>query len=165
MDAADFSGAAPGLLVNDKRGEQCPKIRQIKCKTLVEPCPNGAATHFIERLAVPPSVHVRFAETERAEDEDAPKKAGVMHLYVPRSRAVDLNVRDREKFGQHILGSRHMNLPIALSASPSIKDRVRDGDKFGRYPRSLLISPQRLPSLQSWFTAAPVRQSDGFVPR
>src|SRR5262249_49953196 len=105
MDATDFSGTASGLLVNDQRRKQCPKIWQTKFKMLAEPCPNGTATHFIERLAVPPPVDVRFAKTERAGGEDATKKAGVMHLYVPRSRTIDPNVRNCEKFGQHGLGS------------------------------------------------------------
>ena len=108
MLPADFSGPANGLLIHEKRGEHGPEIGQPKSETLVELGPNGAATHFVKRVAIPPAVHVRFAKTERTRRQDAHKKAGVMHLYVPRSISVDLNVRDREQIAEDMLGSGHM---------------------------------------------------------
>src|SRR5437588_585316 len=65
MHPADFSGAPGSLLVREKRGEQRPDIGKSKCKTLLEPGTNGAATHLIERIAVPPAIHIGFSETER----------------------------------------------------------------------------------------------------
>src|SRR5436309_6830239 len=104
MHPSDFSGASESLLVRDKRGEQCPDIGKSKFETLLEPGTNGAATHLIQRVAVPPAVHVGFSETERPGSQDSAKKSPVMHLYVPRAGAVDANVGQREKIGHHILG-------------------------------------------------------------
>jgi hypothetical protein len=99
------------LLVHEERGEQRPNIGKTKCKTFLEPSTNGAATHLIQRIAVPPAVHIGFAETERPGSQDSAKEAPVMHLYVPGASAVDANVREPEKIGHHILGDGHMIWP------------------------------------------------------
>src|SRR5439155_18377531 len=114
MHPADFSGTPGSLLIHEKRGEQRPDIGKSKCETLIEPGTNGAATHLIERIAVPPAIHIGFSETERPGSQDSAKEAPVMHLYVPWASAVDANVGQREKIGHHILGSGHMSWPIAL---------------------------------------------------
>src|SRR5207247_3573467 len=82
MHPAHFSGAPGSLVVHDKRGEKCPDIGKSKCKTLLESGTNGAATHLIQRIAVPPAIHVGLSETERPGSQDSVKKAPVMHLYV-----------------------------------------------------------------------------------
>ena len=74
---------------------------------------NGAATHLIQRVAVPPAIHVGFAETKRPGSHYSVKEALVMHLYVPGTTAVDTNVRKREKIGHQILGSGHMISSVA----------------------------------------------------
>src|SRR4029077_10844714 len=86
-----------------------------KFETLLEPGTNGAATHLIQRVAVPPAIHIGFPETERPGSQDSAKEALVVHLYVPAPKAfgVDANVGQREKIGHHILGSGHMIWPIA----------------------------------------------------
>ena len=99
MHPADFSGAPESLLVREKRGEKCPDIGKSKCETLLDPGTNGAATHLVQRLAIPPTIHVGFAETKRPGSKDAAKEALVMHLYVPGAPTVDANVREREKVG------------------------------------------------------------------
>src|SRR5437867_526329 len=113
MDTANFSGASESLLVHEKRGEKCPDIGKSKFETLLESGANGAATHLIQRIAIPPAVHVGFPETERPGSQDSAKEAPVMHLYVPGASAVDANVGQREKIGHHILGSGHMIWSIA----------------------------------------------------
>src|SRR5436190_20519518 len=120
MHPADFSGASESLLVRDKRGEKCPDIGKSKFETLLEPGTNGAATHLIQRVAVPPAIHIGFHETERPGSQDSAKEAPVMHLYVPWASAVDANVCEREKIGHYILGSGHMIWPIvgALRSPP-----------------------------------------------
>jgi hypothetical protein len=50
-----------------------------------------------------------------------------MHLYVPGPRAVDVNVRESEKIGHHILGSGHINWLIAALI---LGIGARRGDKF-----------------------------------
>jgi hypothetical protein len=127
MHLADFSGASESLLIRDKRGEKCPDIGKSKFETLLEPGTNGAATHLIQRVAVPPAVHVGFPETERPGSQDSAKKTAVMDLYVPGATAVDANVREREKIGHHILGSGHMIWPIAALI---LRIGARGGDKF-----------------------------------
>src|SRR6266700_7547479 len=97
MHAADFSGTPGSLLVRDKRGEKCPDIGKSKFETLLEPGTNGAATHLIQGIAVPPAIHVGFPETERPGSKDSAKEAPVMHVYVPGAIAVDANVGQREK--------------------------------------------------------------------
>src|SRR6266496_1087625 len=128
MCAAYFSGAPGSLLVREKRGEQCPDIGKSKCKTLLESGTNGAATHLIQRIAIPPAIHIRFPETESTGSQASAKKSLVMYLYVPGASAVDANVREREKIGHHILGSGHMIWPIAGALRPSLKNRARCGD-------------------------------------
>src|SRR6266516_4610461 len=113
MYPADFSGAPRSLLVREKRGEQCPDIGKSKCKTLLESGTNGAATHLIQRIAVPPAIHIGFPETECPGSEDSAKEAPIMHLYVPGASAIVANVRAREQIGHHILGSGHMIWSIA----------------------------------------------------
>src|SRR6184192_4276686 len=108
MHLADFSGAPGNLLVREKRGDQCPDIGKSKCETLIESGTNGAATHLIQRIALPPAIHIRFPETECSGSQHSAKEALVMHVYVPRASAVDANVRAREKIGHHSLGSGHM---------------------------------------------------------
>src|SRR6266568_4113841 len=83
MQPADFSGAPASLLVREKRGEQCPDIGKSKCEMLLESAANCAATHLIKRIAVPPAIHIGFAEAERPGSEDPAKEARVMNLYVP----------------------------------------------------------------------------------
>src|ERR1043166_3131934 len=103
MHPADFSGAPESLLVHENRSEQCPEIGKSKCETLLDACTNGAATHLIQRVAIPPTIHWRVAETEGSGRQDSAEEAPVMHLYIPRARTVDANVRERQKIGQHIL--------------------------------------------------------------
>jgi hypothetical protein len=128
MHPADFSGASESLLVREKRGKHCPDVGKAKCETLLEPGTNGAATHLIQRIAVPPTVHIGFSQTERPGSQDSAKEAPVMHLYVPAASAVDANVRGREKIGHHILGYGHMIWPIAGALRGSLKNRARCGD-------------------------------------
>src|SRR5438046_1241076 len=108
MHPADFSGAPGSLLVRENRGEKGPNIWKSKFETLLESGTNRAATHFIQRVAVPPAIHVGLPETERPGGQDPAKEALVVHLYVPGVRAVDANIREREKIGHHILGSGHI---------------------------------------------------------
>src|SRR5438552_19003174 len=118
MYPADFSGTPKSLLVCEKRGEQCQDTGKSKCETLLESGTNGAATHLIQRITIPPAIHIGFPETERPGSQDSAKEALVMYLYVPGASAADANVREREKIGHHILGSGHMIWPIAGALSP-----------------------------------------------
>jgi hypothetical protein len=108
MHPADSSGTPGSLLIREKRGEKSPDIGKSKFETLLESATNGAATHLIQRVAVPPALHVGFPETERSGSKDSAKEALVVHVYVPGARAVDANIREREKIGHHILGSGHI---------------------------------------------------------
>src|SRR5436309_15575767 len=114
MHPSDFSGASESLLVRDKRGEKCPDIGKSKCETLLEPGTNGAATHLIQRIAVPPAIHVGLAEPKRPGSKDSVKEAVVMHLYVPGASAVNANVGESEQIGHHILCSGHMIRSLAI---------------------------------------------------
>src|SRR5207302_9686667 len=107
MHPADFSGAPESLLVREKRGEQCPDIGKSKCETLFEPSTNGTATHFIQRFAVPPAIHVGLPEPERTGSQDPAKEPPVVHLYVRGASSVDPNVREREETGHYIFGFGH----------------------------------------------------------
>src|SRR5436309_2493232 len=128
MHAADFSGASGSLLVDEKRSEKCPDIGKFKFETFLESGANGAATHLIQGVAVPPAIHVGFPETERPGSKDSAKEAPVMHVYVPGAIAVDANVCGREQIGHHILGSGHMIWPITRALLPRLKNRARYGD-------------------------------------
>jgi hypothetical protein len=128
MHPADFSGAPGSLLVEENRGEKGPNIGKSKFETLLEPGTNGEATHFIQRIAVPPAIHIGFSETERPGSQDSAKEALVMRLYVPWASAVDANIREREEISHHILGSGHMIWPIAGMVRPCLKNRARLGD-------------------------------------
>src|SRR4030095_14332600 len=80
MHPADFSGTPGRLLVRDKRGEKCPDIGKSKYETLLDAGTNGAATHLIQCVAVPPAIHVGLPETERPRSQDSAKEAPVMQL-------------------------------------------------------------------------------------
>src|SRR5947207_14185859 len=79
MYLADFSGAAESLLVRHKRGEKCPDIGKSKCETLLESGTNGAATHLIQRVAVPPAIHIGLAEPKRPGSKDSVNEHLVIH--------------------------------------------------------------------------------------
>ena len=96
------------MLVHENRGEKGPNIGKSEFETFLESGTNRAATHLIQRVAVPPAIHVGFTETERPGSQDPAKEAMVVHLYVPKASAVDANIREREKIGHHILGSGHI---------------------------------------------------------
>src|SRR5437867_12134535 len=130
MHPADFSGAPESLLVRDKRGEKCPDIGKSKCETLLESGTNGAATHLIQRIAVPPAIHIRFPVTKRPGSQHSAKKPLVIYVYVPGARAVDANVREREKIGHYILGSVHVIWPVVGALRLCLKNRVRCGNQF-----------------------------------
>jgi hypothetical protein len=128
MHPPDFSGTPGSLLVHEKRGEQGPDIGKSKCETLLEPGAMGAATHLIQRVAIPPAIHIGLAETERPGSQDSAKETPVMHLYVARASAVDADVRRREEIGDHVLGSGHMTWPITGALHLCLKNRARCGD-------------------------------------
>ena len=128
MHPADFSGAPGSLLVHEKRGEKGPNIGKSKFETFLESGTNGAATHLIQHVAVPPVIHVGFPETERTGSQDSAKEAPVMHVYIPGAIAVDANIREREKIGHHILGSGHIIWPVAGALRLRLKNRARYGD-------------------------------------
>jgi len=130
MHLADFSGAPGNLLVREKRGDQCPDIGKSKCETLLESGTNGAATHLIQRIAIPPAIHIRFPETKRPGSQHSAKKPLVIYVYVPGARAVDANVREREKIGHYILGSVHVIWPVVGALRLCLKNRVRCGNQF-----------------------------------
>jgi hypothetical protein len=114
MHAADCLGT-PGILLGDEnRGEKGPDVGKSKFETFLESGANGAATHLIQRVAVPLAVHIGFPETERPGSKDSAKEPRVMHLYVPEARAVDANIRELEQIGHHILGSGHIIAGSAL---------------------------------------------------
>jgi hypothetical protein len=128
MQTTDFTGAFGRLLVCEKRGEQCPDIGKSKFETLLQSCANGTVTHLIQRIAVPPILHIGFAETERSGSQDSAKEASVMHLNVPGPSAVGANVGAREKIGHHILGSGHIFWPAAGALSSRLTNRARCGE-------------------------------------
>src|SRR5207244_10122216 len=103
MHPADFSGAPGSLLVREKRSEKCPNIGKFKFETFLEPGANGAATHLIERIAVPPAIDIGFPETECTGSQDFDKEAPVMHLYVQGAIDVDACLSEREKIEHTIL--------------------------------------------------------------
>src|SRR5436190_20868831 len=140
MHLADFSGAPGNLLVREKRGDQCPDIGKSKCETLLESGTNGAATHLIQRVAVPPAIHVGLAEPKRPGSKDSVKEAPVTNLYVPGANAVDANVGEREKIGHHILGFGHMIRSVAEVLRRYLMNRARSA---GQSRDPLAESPGR----------------------
>src|SRR5439155_22643829 len=107
MYPADFSGAPESLLVRYKRGEKCPDIGKSKCETLFEPSTNGTATHLIQRVAVPPAIHIGLPEPERTGSQDPAEEAPVLHVNVRGASSVDPNVREREETRHYIFGFGH----------------------------------------------------------
>jgi hypothetical protein len=83
MYPAHFSGAPESLLVREKGSDQCPEVGKTKRETLLKPGANGAATHLIQRIAVPPAIHIGFTEAERPRGYDSAKETPVVDLYVP----------------------------------------------------------------------------------
>ncbi|PYK21786.1 MAG: hypothetical protein DME56_03355, partial [Verrucomicrobia bacterium] len=140
MYPADFSGAAESLLVRYKRGEKCPDIGKSKCETLLESGTNGAVTHLIQRVAVPPAIHVGLAEPKRPGSKDSVKEAVVMHLYVPGASAVNANVGESEQIGHHILCSGHMIRSVAEALRRYLMNRARSA---GQSRDPLAESPGR----------------------
>ena len=118
------------LLVHEKRGEQRPDIGKSRCKTFIESGTNGAATHLIQRVAVPPVIHIGFPETECPGSKDSTKEVLVMRLYVPGACAVDADVGEFKTVRHDILGFRHMIWPVAGALRSCLKNRVRSGDWF-----------------------------------
>src|SRR2546423_3331599 len=123
MCPANFSGPSNRLLIHEKRADHSPHIGQPKSETLVESGANGAATHFVERIAVPPAVHVRLAKTKSTGCQNTAKETGVVNRDIPRSSAVYVNVGDRKKIAQEIFGSRHGSNKATVRRHPSLFNR------------------------------------------
>ena len=59
----------------------------------VHPSIQGLFDHDVHPLAVPPAVHIGFAQAKRALPQDAPVQILVVDLNIPRTIAVNPNIR------------------------------------------------------------------------
>ena len=91
MPLADLERAATGLQVADL-GFGDPEQRAGSDQAPGDLCPVGPFDHLVDRVAVPPPVHVGLAETERAGGEDPLVEPFVVDAHVPRTVAVDSDV-------------------------------------------------------------------------
>ena len=67
-------GAPGSLLVHEKRSKKCPDIGKFKFETFLKAGTNRSATHLIQRIAVPPAVHVGFPKPSVPEARTRLKK-------------------------------------------------------------------------------------------
>jgi hypothetical protein len=93
----NLAGTAARLTVDHERCRDRDEVSRIEGEPFLEPGADGAATHFIERRAIPPALHVGLAKRKRATSEDVREKGRGMNLDVPRAGAVDLDVRCAKK--------------------------------------------------------------------
>lgn len=77
-----------------------------------EPSAKNAAEELVERAAIPPAVHVGFAEAERAEAQEASVEIFVVHSQVPRTSAANPHIRKGQDLLRHIfwICAEHNNL-------------------------------------------------------
>src|SRR5262245_59067704 len=82
---------------------------------------HATAANPVDRLIqcgrVPPAVHVRLAERERAVAEHALVEAVVMDLHVPRLAAADHHARGRERLTHELAGAATVERVEQLGSS------------------------------------------------
>src|SRR6187401_14696 len=61
---------------------------------------------FIRLLTIPPSVHIRFPQCQRATGQYPLVKIVVMYLYIPGGTSINLDSYPREKIGYLLLRNR-----------------------------------------------------------
>ena len=133
VSLADVKSARPALLVDDL-GDQHVYLLAQRDHFFGQAGPEHFGQALVERLAVPPAVHVGFPQSERARRQNPVVKLRIMDVDVPRTVAVNLNIR----LGEEILhGVLHG--PVSWRCQPKSKTSARlacpeKGDEFRQSP-------------------------------
>ena len=88
---ADLERAPASLKVHEPRLQREEYVA-YGLDAPMEPGAISTADHLVELFAVPPTVHVSFADAQLALGENSGIKRFVVHLNVPRAVAVDTNI-------------------------------------------------------------------------
>ncbi|CAH1745578.1 protein of unknown function [Thauera humireducens] len=91
MHLADLPGATQALQVEQARAQSLHHQRRGS-HLLVEAGEQHAGDEFVDLIAIPPALHVAFAQAEAAARQDAFRGLRVVDAHVPRALAVDLDV-------------------------------------------------------------------------
>ena len=89
----DLEGARASLEVHEPRLQREQDVAG-RLDAPMKPGAKSAADHFRDLFAVPPTVHVAFADAELALGENPGVERFVVDLNVPRTVAVDPNIGD-----------------------------------------------------------------------
>jgi hypothetical protein len=98
----DGGRAATRLSIDEKRRDGPKNISPIQRNRLLELRAAGPKTHFIERSAIPPAVHVGFPDPEATVEKHSAKEPLVVNADIPGTRSVDLDVRGRKQITDNI---------------------------------------------------------------
>ena len=106
----DLPGPGAGLHVQDPRKPGHHDLVDSG-DLILQAGPQHAGEKFIQRIAIPPTVHVGFAEAERALRQNPPVKPGVVDLDVPGPGAVFLDPGRRQGLQCPLPRNRHVQPP------------------------------------------------------
>src|SRR5262245_35870540 len=105
MDFGDAPGAPLGLRVAQPGPRGSENVPQTVLVTGAYSRSEEPIEELVDRVAIPQTVHVRFAQHERWMDGDPAVPARIAHLDVPRAAAVDADVATGQRGANQALRS------------------------------------------------------------
>src|SRR5262245_8762588 len=97
MPLADKPRAAARLQVEKKRARESQRSVRIHRNSLLQAGADRAIAHFVERVTIPPTLHVGLAKSERATRQHRAEETCIIHANIPRTPTIKLNVGQGKK--------------------------------------------------------------------
>ncbi len=71
------------LAVNHTKPDEVDEKTQVIAHLVFKACSETPRNHLVKRFAVPPAIHIGFAQSQRSIPGNTQEKIRVMHLYIP----------------------------------------------------------------------------------
>jgi len=97
VDLAHLVGPRQALRIQGHRLHHIPEVPPGPPDVLVQVDPQDAVEELIERVAVPPAVHIGLARRERPARQHPSVEAVVVYLQIPGTIAVQLDIGSLKK--------------------------------------------------------------------
>jgi hypothetical protein len=126
---ANLVRTVPFLQIEQFRLHHRPHCFEIPFECLMEICPQGPVEELIQRLAIPPTIHISFARTESSVTQYPSVETLVVHLDVKGERKAKINCRKtsdpRIPMRRKVCRSLH-NEVCRLHGHPSLAEVLED---------------------------------------
>ena len=108
------------LAVKQAKADEVNKKAKVIADLVFKAGPKTPRDHLIKRFAIPPAIHIGFAQPQRAIPRNSQEKIRVMHLHIPGVWPIDLNTRRLKHLLKALLNPTHCN-PLLKSISTALK--------------------------------------------